>query len=99
MAEIGGGKTLIFTALLKALENKYPAVILMRNKSLVEQTYQVFKQHNLPNVGRVNMDFNEPNHITCATIQSLHKIEDLVPRTKVLIVDEVHEFSSKKTIQ
>jgi superfamily II DNA or RNA helicase len=95
----GGGKTLIFTALLKALENKYPAVILMRNKSLVEQTYQVFKQNNLPNVGRVNMDFHEPNHITCATIQSLHKIEDLIPKAKVLIIDEVHEFASKKTIQ
>jgi superfamily II DNA or RNA helicase len=89
---------LIFTALLKALQNKYPAVILMRNKSLVDQTYKVFKENDLPNVGRVNMDYHEPNDITCATIQSLHKISDLIPRTKVLIVDEVHEFSSKKTI-
>jgi superfamily II DNA or RNA helicase len=95
----GGGKTLIFTAMLKAMKNKYPAIILMRSKSLVEQTYDVFKQCGLEDIGRVNGEFFEPSHITLSTIQSIHKISDLIPMTKVLIVDEVHEFASNLSIE
>jgi hypothetical protein len=95
----GGGKTLIFTAMLKAMNNKYPAMVLMRSKTLVEQTYEVFRQCGLEGIGRVNGDYFEPSHITVATFQSLHKISDLIPATKVLILDEVHEFTSKLSIE
>lgn len=95
----GGGKTLIFTAMLKAMKNKYSAMVLMRSKTLVEQTYEVFRQCGLESIGRVNGDYFEPSHITIATVQSLHKINDLIPKTKVLILDEVHEFTSKLSIE
>lgn len=91
----GGGKTMIFTAILKALGDRYPAMMICRNKSVVNQTYDAFRAQGLENVGRVHMDYTEPNIITCITSQSLHKVADLVPRTKILLVDECHEWASK----
>lgn len=91
----GGGKTMIFTSILKALGDRYPAMMICRNKSVVNQTYDAFRAQGLENVGRVHMDYNEPNIITCITSQSLHKVPELVPRTKILLVDECHEWASK----
>jgi superfamily II DNA or RNA helicase len=48
----GGGKTVMFTSILKAMQGRYPALVLFRNKSLVSQTYDVFKTHGLNNIGR-----------------------------------------------
>lgn len=91
----GGGKTMIFTSILKALGDKYPAMMICRNKSVVNQTYEAFKRSGLQNVGRVHMDYTEPNIVTCITSQSLHKVPELIPRTKILLVDECHEWASK----
>jgi superfamily II DNA or RNA helicase len=93
----GGGKTMIFTAILKALDGRYPAMMICRNKTVVNQTYEAFKHHGLEHVGRVHMDYTEPDIITCITAQSLHKVGALIPRTKVLLVDEVHEWASKNS--
>lgn len=78
---------------------KYPTMVLCRNKNLVTQTYQTFVENGLTNVGRVNMDYYEPNLITCATVQSIHKIKPLVEGTKVLILDEVHEWTTTESIK
>lgn len=91
----GGGKTMIFTSMLKALGDRYPVMMICRNKSVVNQTFDAFLKHGLHHVGRVHMDYNEPNIITCITSQSLHKVPELIPRTKILIVDECHEWASK----
>ena len=91
----GGGKTMIFTSILKALGDRYPVMMICRNKSVVNQTYDAFCKQGLQNVGRVHMDYTEPNIVTCITSQSLHKVPELIPRTKILIVDECHEWASK----
>ena len=92
------GKTLIFTSILKAL-GQLPTIVLFRNKTLVNQTYKVFQQQGLEDIGRVNMDAFDPNIITCSTIQSLHKLKPLIPKCRVLIIDECHEFSSNKSVR
>ena len=84
----GGGKTLIFTAILKAIEEKKKekTLILMRNRSLVEQTYQVLTENGVSGVGRVNMDHFSPDIVTCATITSIHKIPEMVEEAKVVFL-------------
>lgn len=96
---IGGGKTIIFTSIIKAMNEQYPTLVLCRNKNLVSQTYETFVSNGIKNVGRVNMDYFDPNTITCATVQSLHKLDSLVKETKVLILDEVHEWTTKESIK
>jgi superfamily II DNA or RNA helicase len=94
----GGGKTLVFTALLKALPDKR-AVVLVRSKALVEQIASTLRAH-LPSVGRVSSDFFEPDErVVVSTIQSVHKIGEAVSRASVVIVDEVHEFASPLSIK
>lgn len=52
----GGGKTVIFAAMLKALEKKnYPSLLLFRNKTLVTQTYDLLRKCGIEGIGRVNM--------------------------------------------
>jgi superfamily II DNA or RNA helicase len=49
----GGGKTVIFTAIIKALGADTPTVCLFRTKTLVDQTYGVLQRFGIPNIGRV----------------------------------------------
>lgn len=86
---------MIFTAVLKALKEQYPTMMICRNKTVVNQTYEAFRSAGLKHVGRVHMDFTEPDIITCITSQSLHKVPELIPRTRILLVDECHEWASK----
>jgi len=48
------------------------------------------------NAGRLYDKFEEPNLITCATVQSLHKMEKVLGKIRCLIVDEIHEMMSKE---
>eukprot|EP00698_Gefionella_okellyi_P004899 TRINITY_DN14527_c0_g1_i2.p1 TRINITY_DN14527_c0_g1~~TRINITY_DN14527_c0_g1_i2.p1 ORF type:complete len:372 (-),score=65.84 TRINITY_DN14527_c0_g1_i2:38-1153(-) len=97
-AATGSGKTVIFSAIVKALGDGVPTMVLFRSRQLVDQTYRVFQARGLQNIGRVHMDFYEPNVVTCCTIQSIHKLTKLVPGIRALIVDECHEFSSTKSV-
>lgn len=94
----GGGKTIMFAAIIKAMKENYPTMVLCRNKNLVSQTYETLLSSGIVNVGRVNMDHFEPNQITCSTVQSLHKLDSLVGKTKVLIIDEVHEWATTESM-
>ena len=51
------------------------------------------------NVGIVTGDHNSPGHITICTAQSLHKVQDLIPEIKAIIIDEVHQFSSSGSVK
>jgi superfamily II DNA or RNA helicase len=62
----------------------------------VNQNYEELVKWGVPDVGRLYDTYNEPNIVTCATVQSIHKIEKLLPYIKVLIVDEIHEMMSKE---
>lgn len=93
----GAGKTAIMAGIMKSLPEKTPVLFLTKGASLVEQNYNEMVKWGVPNVGRVYGKYKEPNFITCATTnkQTLMKLKNLLPKYKVLIVDEVHDCMSK----
>ena len=94
-APTSSGKTNIMIGILKALPENTPTLILANKKSLVEQNYDEMMKWGFKNVGRLYDKYKEPSMFTCATVQSLHKIEKLLPKIRCLIVDEVHDMMSK----
>ncbi|EGG17119.1 hypothetical protein DFA_08101 [Cavenderia fasciculata] len=90
----GGGKTLILASLIKAIGSNVETVILVTKRSLITQIYETLVNTGVCTPGRISTDYNEPNTVTIATLQSVHKIQDLCKDAKVLLVDEVHEFGS-----
>lgn len=90
----GGGKSWILAAIIKALGPSVPVVIMVRQKILIEQLFDTLKKAGLKNVGKVTGTTYEPNTITICTIQSAEKMNDRLDRAKVLMVDEVHDFTS-----
>jgi superfamily II DNA or RNA helicase len=95
-APTSAGKTAIMVAAIKALPKNVPTLVLANKKSLSEQNYAALKEWGVENVGRLYDKYKEPNMITCANVQSLHKLEKLLPKIKVLMVDEIHEMMSKQ---
>ena len=98
-AATAAGKTIMFTAMLKSIPVGTPTLVLFRSKTLVNQTVAEFKKYGLENVGVIHGDSFDPNIIMCATIQSAHNYLDLLPKFKVLIADECHEFATEKSIK
>lgn len=95
-APTSAGKTNIMTAILKALPENCPTLVLANKTSLVQQNYEEILKAGFTNVGRLYGKYKEPNVITCATVQSLHKMEPLLDKIKALVVDEIHENMSKE---
>tara|TARA_Y100000034_G_scaffold136971_1_gene217757 strand:+ start:1057 stop:2472 length:1416 start_codon:yes stop_codon:yes gene_type:complete len=95
-APTSAGKTAIMIGIMKALPPKTPTLFLANRKGLVEQNYQEMMDWGFENVGRLYDKHKNPDVITCATVQSLHKIEKILPHFKVLIVDEIHDMMSKQ---
>lgn len=94
-AATGAGKTEIMIAILKALPPKTPTLILANKKSLVNENYLRLDEWGFKDFGRLYDKYVDPNIFTCATVQSLHKIEKLLPHIRCLIVDEIHDMMSK----
>lgn len=88
--------TNIMISILKALPANCPTLVLANKKSLVEQNYEEIMKWGFQNVGRLYGKYANPNVITCSTVQSLHKMESLLDKIKVLVVDEIHENMSKQ---
>jgi len=95
-APTAAGKTAIMLSILKALPENCPTLILANKKSLVEQNYEEMVKAGFENVGRLYANHNKPNVFTCATVQSLHKIDPLLDKIKAIVVDEIHENMSKQ---
>jgi len=91
----GSGKTEIMISILKTIPPNTPTLILANKKSLVQQNYDRLGEWGFKDFGRLYDKYQEPNVITCATVQSLHKIEKLLPHIRCLIVDEIHDMMSK----
>ena len=94
-APTSAGKTYIMIAILKCLPKNTPTLVLANRKGLCDQNYEAITQWGFTNVGRLYDKFTEPNVITCATWQSVHKIAQILPKIRCLIVDEIHEMLSK----
>ena len=95
-APTASGKTFIMVSIIKALPEGCPTLVLANKKSLVEQNYEEIVKWGFKNVGRLYGKYKDPGVITCATVQSLHKMESLLDKIKVLVVDEIHENMSKE---
>lgn len=91
MSPTGSGKTEIFLAILSAL--KQPSLVLFNRQQLAQQTVTRARARGL-DAGLVQGKNVIEQTITMATIQSLHKIENL-KKYKNLILDEVHHVGSK----
>jgi len=94
-APTSAGKTDIMIGILKAIQPGTPILFLANRKGLVDQNYREIKACGFDRVGRLYANFAEPDLITCATVQSLHKIEKQLPKFEVLVVDEIHDMMSK----
>jgi superfamily II DNA or RNA helicase len=97
-APTGAGKSFIMVGMLKRLPPGTPTLILTKSKDLTYQIYDDIAAWQFPNLGKVigskKKDF-KPNIITVANVDSVHKIDDLLPHFRCLMVDEVHAMMSK----
>lgn len=95
-APTGAGKTFILVSLLKCLPPKTPTLFLTKNAQLVHQNYEEMKLWGVENLGRWYDKYKEPNYVMCVTnhVNTFASIEKLLPKFKVLIVDEVHDCMS-----
>lgn len=92
-APTGAGKTFIMISVLKSLPPKTPVLFLAKSASLVHQNWQEMKDWGVENLGRWYDGHKEPNFVMCATIHhdTLKSIQKLLPKFKVVLVDEAHE--------
>jgi len=90
------GKTFILISILKCLSPKTPTLFLTKNAQLVHQNYEEMKIWGVENLGRWYEKYKEPNYVMCVTNHknTFASIEKLLPKFKVLIVDEVHDCMS-----
>lgn len=95
-APTAAGKTNIMLSIIKALPDNCPTLVLANKTSLVQQNYEELVKFGFNNVGRLYGKYNDPNIITCSTVQSLHKIEPILDKIKAIVVDEIHENMSKQ---
>ncbi len=95
-APTGAGKTLILISILKSLPPKTPVLFLTKNSGLVHQNYTQMERWGVENLGRWYANYKEPNYIMCATshVKTFKSLGKLLPKFKVLLVDEVHECMS-----
>lgn len=98
-APTASGKSLVMAGLLKTLKPTTPSLVLSNTKSVCDQNYDVLNGLKFKSIGRLYDKYSDPNIITVATVQSLHKIERLLGKIRVLIVDEIHEMASKVPIK
>lgn len=93
------GKTAILLSMIKALKNKIPVLFLGNMKGIVHQNYLEMTKWKIPNIGKFDSTCHKPNLITCASVQSLHHLDKLLPKFKVLVVDEAHTMMSNTCIK
>jgi len=93
-APTSAGKSLIMLSILKSLPPTTKTLILQNRKTLAAQNYEEYVKWGLQNVGRIWQGYNEPNTFTVATVQSVEKAIDILPKIEVLLVDEIHDMMS-----
>lgn len=95
-APTASGKTFILISLLKCLPPKTPTLFVTKNASLVHQNWQEMQQWGVENLGRWYGGHKEPNYVMCITshVKSFESMSKLLPKFKVLLVDEVHDCMS-----
>lgn len=86
--------TMLMVGTILALPPDTPTLILQNRQDLAKQNHDELMAWGIPNVGRLWTKNFKPNTITCACVQSCHRIKEWLPEVKCLIVDEIHEMMS-----
>lgn len=100
-APTGAGKTFILISVLKCLPPKTPVLFVTKNSSLVHQNWEEMQKWGVADLGRWYDKYKEPNYVMCVTShpQTFESIKKLLPKFKVLVVDEVHDCLSDVPIK
>lgn len=93
-APTSAGKTFIMLGIIKSLPANTPTLVLQNRVGLAEQNYTEITKWGVPNVGTLWGGHVNPNMITVASVQSVDKMEKVLSKIKVLIVDEIHDMMS-----
>ena len=96
----GSGKTLIMAGCIAALQwgDNPKAVVLFREKGILNQTYEFFKKCGIKNLGYNSGEGYVPGQVMLSTVQSIDKIIDThLQDTEILMVDEAHQFCKGET--
>ena len=97
----GSGKTLIMAGGIASLQKEDPqshVTILFREKGILKQTYEFFKICGIKDLGINSGEGYEHGKIMLSTVQSIERIIDSHLHTsKLLMVDEAHQFSKGET--
>ena len=94
-APTSAGKSKVMLGIIKTLPANTPILVLQNRVSLAQQNYEEFKLWGVENLGCLWGGAVKPNIVTVASVQSVAKIEKLLPKFQVLIVDEIHDMMSK----
>ena len=95
-APTGAGKTFILISALKCLPPKTPVLFVTKNASLVHQNYMEMQEWGVEGLGRWYGKYKEPGYVMCVTshTKTFDSLKKLLPKFKVLFVDEVHDCMS-----
>jgi superfamily II DNA or RNA helicase len=96
----GSGKTLIMAGCIAALQHgkDLTAVVLFREKGILNQTYEFFKKCGIRDLGYNSGEGYLPGKVMLSTVQSIERIVDTHLRdTELLMVDEAHQFCKGET--
>lgn len=94
-APTSSGKSATMVGILKTIPTGTKTLVLQNRLSLASQNYEEIIGWGFNNVGKLWSGKNEPGDIIVANVQSIIKIEKLLPKIEVLIVDEIHDMMSK----
>lgn len=92
------GKTYILLALIKSLPPGTPILFLANRKMVLDRNYDEMKEWGVENLGYLDGNIHEPNLITFALVQSIHRIAPVLPKFRALFVDEVHMMMGDQCI-
>tara|TARA_R110000824_G_scaffold161134_3_gene336295 strand:- start:4669 stop:6030 length:1362 start_codon:yes stop_codon:yes gene_type:complete len=95
-APTAAGKTIIMAGLIKALHGR-KMILLFNAKQLLTQTYDFLNSLGIQDLGICFSEGYIEGDIMLCTVQSIEKVLDTHLDSKVLMVDECHEFSNGKT--
>ena len=93
-APTSAGKSFIIASIVKALPPNTPTLIVQNRKALATQNYEEMLRWGVSNVGILGGGKSKPDIITVATVQSVKKMESVLPQIQCLIVDEIHDMMS-----
>jgi superfamily II DNA or RNA helicase len=80
--------------ILRAIPPNTPTLVLQNRVGLAEQNYSEISKWGVQNVGTLWGGNVKPNIITVASVQSVAKMEKVLSKIKVVIVDEIHDMMS-----